>query len=249
MILRHSLILILCVSLQSYGQTIDFFRVHIGPKIDRYTVTQNDNVRAKLHMDAGAGIYVGKLITEQFYGEVGLVKNDYSAKFEIDVVQPNGTVLTGFGNQLYPTFTTTQLSLVAGYRYPLSKKVTLYSQGGFNVMVNKKLSRKGSQTFTEEVCNDEFGLTETLQVITYSNGFGPGGFVFRGDVGAFIHVGKDLFIDISLSARSSSLVLNEFDIEYIAESDSQKRGARLSTKGTGFGLYLGIKYRISKESS
>jgi len=249
MILRYSLILILCVSLQSYGQTIDYFRVHIGPKIDRYTVTQNDNVRAKLHMDAGAGIYVGKLITEQFYGEIGLVKNDYSAKFEIDVVQPNGTILTGFGNQLYPTFTTTQLSLAAGYRYPLSKKVMLYGQGGFNVIVNKKLSRNGSQTFTEEVRNDEFGLTETLQVITYSNGFGSGGFVFRGDVGAFIHVGKDLFIDISLSARSSSLVLNEFDIEYIAESDSQKRGARLSTKGTGFGLYLGIKYRISKESS
>lgn len=249
MILRYSLILILCVSLQSYGQTIDYFRVHIGPKIDRYTVTQNDNVRAKLHMDAGAGIYVGKLITEQFYGEIGLVKNDYSAKFEIDVVQPNGTILTGFGNQLYPTFTTTQLSLAAGYRYPLSKKVMLYGQGGFNVIVNKKLSRNGSQTFTEEVRNDEFGLTETLQVITYSNGFGSGGFVFRGDVGAFIHVGKDLFIDISLSARSSSLVLNEFDIEYIAESDSQKRGARLSTKGTGFGLYLGIKYRISKDSS
>ncbi len=249
MILRYSLILILVGSLQSYGQTIDYFRVHLGPKIDRYTVTQNDNVRAKLHMDVGAGIYVGKLITEQFYGEIGLVKNDYSAKFEIDVIQPNGTVLTGFGNQLYPTFTTTQLSLAAGYRYPLSKKVTLYGQGGFNVIVNKKLSREGSQTFTEEVRNDEFGLTETLQVVTYSNGFGPGGFVFRGDVGAFIQVGKDLFIDLSLSARSSSLVLNEFDIEYIAESDSQKRGARLSTKGTGFGLYLGIKYRISKESS
>jgi hypothetical protein len=249
MILRYSLILILVGSFQSYGQTIDYFRVHLGPKIDRYTVTQNDNVRAKLHMDAGAGIYVGKLITEQFYGEIGLVKNDYSAKFEIDAIQPNGTVLTGFGNQLYPTFTTTQLSLAAGYRYPLSKKVTLYGQGGFNVIVNKKLSREGSQTFTEEVRNDEFGLTETLQVVTYSNGFGPGGFVFRGDVGTFIHVGKDLFIDLSLSARSSSLVLNEFDIEYIAESDSQKRGARLSTKGTGFGLYLGIKYRISKESS
>jgi hypothetical protein len=249
MILRYSLILILVGSLQSYGQTIDYFRVHLGPKIDRYTVTQNDNVRAKLHMDVGAGIYVGKLITEQFYGEIGLVKNDYSAKFEIDAIQPNGTVLTGFGNQLYPTFTTTQLSLAAGYRYPLSKKVTLYGQGGFNVIVNKKLSREGSQTFTEEVSNDEFGLAETLQVVTYSNGFGPGGFVFRGDVGAFIHVGKDLFIDLSLSARSSSLVLNEFDIEYIAESDSQKRGARLSTKGTGFGLYLGIKYRISKESS
>jgi hypothetical protein len=247
--IKYTAILLIVVSTQGKAQTIDYFRVHLGPKIDRYTVTQNDNVRAKLHMDAGAGVYVGKLITEQFYGEIGLVKNDYSAKFEIDVIQPNGTVLTGFGNQLYPTFTTTQLSLAAGYRYPLSKKVTLYGQGGFNVIVNKKLSREGSQTFTEEVRNDQFGIKDEIEVITYSNGFGPGGFVFRGDVGAFIHVGKDLFIDLSLSARSSSLVLNEFDIEYIAESDSQKRGARLSTKGTGFGLYLGIKYRISKESS
>jgi hypothetical protein len=86
MILRYSLILILVGSLHSYGQTIDYFRVHMGPKIDRYTVTQNDNVRAKLHMDVGAGVYVGKLITEQFYGEIGLVKNDYSAKFEIDII-------------------------------------------------------------------------------------------------------------------------------------------------------------------
>ena len=249
MILRYLLILVLGGSLQSYGQTIDYFRVHLGPKIDRYTVTQNDNVRGKTHLDVGAGIYVGKMINEQFYGEVGLVKNDYSAKFEIDVVQPNGAVLRGFGNQLYPTFTTTQLSLAAGYRYPLSKVMTLYGQGGLNVIVNKSLSREGSQTFTEEVRNDEFGITDEIEVITYSNGFGPGGYLFRGDVGTLIHVGKEFYVDVSLSARSSSLQLNEFDIEYIAGSNPQKQGAKLSTKGTGFGVYIGMRYVIGKDAS
>jgi hypothetical protein len=124
--------------------------------------------------------------------------------------------------------------------------VTLYGQGGVNVIVNKSLSREGSQTFTETARNSEFGLEEEFNVITYSNGFGPGGYLFRGDIGTFIHIAKDLFVDISLSARSSSLVLNEFQVEY-TDLDSFKKGATLRTKGNSYGLYLGMKYRINKK--
>ena len=226
------------------AQNVHYFKAHMGPKMDKYEVVGNQNVKALTHLNVGAGVAMGKRFTENIFAEAGIYKNDYSAKFEVTTLDDNGEELKAFSDKLYPTFSTTQLSVLVGYRMELSEKWSWYTQGGIQGIVSKKLDREGSQSILDTARNESSGAKEAIKLITYSNGFGAGSLLFRGDVGVFKRLSPSLSIDVSLSGRFSTLNLNEFDIEYTKEN-SDKHQAKLLTNGVNLSLYIGLRYRIN----
>ncbi len=239
-----SLLLLAIINI-SYAQTIHYFRVQMGPKMENYKVLNNDNVKALSHVDVGAGLLVGKRFTENFYAEAGVFKNDYSAKFEITTKNQDGIELKSFSDQLYPTFSTAQAGIFGGYRSEYSEKWTWYAQGGVQSTLTKKLEREGSQFFYEIAKNEASGDEEQIEVITFSNGLGPGNLIFRADAGLYRSVSEHLAIDMSVSGRFSNLVFNEFEIEYFSQSEPQKKRAVLQNNAKSFSFSIGLKYKIN----
>ncbi|PCJ66395.1 MAG: hypothetical protein COA58_06355 [Bacteroidetes bacterium] len=259
MILKKvKLLVALCISVTAFGQSdtlipsspkLHYFRVNMGPKLEQYVVNGNSNVTSIPHLDVGAGLYIGRRFTENIYAEVGLIKNDYSARLEITSQNMAGEELKSFSSQLYPTFSSVQVGLLGGYRLPLSEKWTIYGQGGFHLFLNKKLTRTGSQFFKEPARNESGSYEEDIEVIAFSNDFEPGNIIFRGDVGVYRQISKSLSLDFSVSGRFSNLPLNEFKIEYSSFSNSTKQQAVVANKGVALNLIFGIKYQINKYKS
>jgi hypothetical protein len=225
---------------------VHYFRANMGPKLEHYVATGNANVSAYPHMDVGAGFYLGKRFTERVYAEVGLIKNDYSARFEITSQNMAGEELKSFSKELYPTFSSVQVGLLGGYRLPLSEKWTVYGQGGVHFFLSKKLTREGNQNFKDAATNEKNTYEETMNVTTFSNAFEAGNLIFRADAGVYRRVSETLSIDISVSGRASNLPLNQFTIEYTSFSNSTPQQAEFTNKGVAINLIFGVKYRINK---
>lgn len=230
------------------AQNLHYFKINIGPKYESYKVSGNEKVNALFHMDAGASIYLGKRFTENVYAEVGLLKNDYSAKFDVTTMGLGSREYRWFYQDLYPTFSSTQVALNVGWRQPYSQKISFYGSAGFQLFLSKKLRREGSQQHTRESIEEVNGVKETIDLYTFSNGFEEGNVLFRADLGTFIKVSKFLFVDLGFTARSATDVINEFQIEYTSFSESEKKTATLRTHGAGFMLNVGVKYQIAKFS-
>ena len=177
------------------AQNLHYFKINIGPKYESYKVSGNEKVNALFHMDAGASIYLGKRFTENVYAEVGLLKNDYSAKFDVTTMGLGSREYRWFYQDLYPTFSSTQVALNVGWRQPYSQKISFYGSAGFQLFLSKKLRREGSQQHTRESTEEVNGVKETIDLYTFSNGFEEGNVLFRADLGTFIKVSKFLFVD------------------------------------------------------
>ncbi len=230
------------------AQNLHYFRINLGPKYESYNVSGNDEVNSLFHMDAGASIYLGKRFTENIYTEVGLLKNDYSAKFDVNTIGLGNHKYRWFNNDIYPTFSSTQIALNMGWRQSYSERVSFYGSLGFQLFLNKKLRRVGSQQYVRESNIEYDGARETIEIYTFSNGFEGGNVLVRADVGTFIQVSKFLFIDLGLTARGATDVINEFQIEYTSLSEPEKKTATLRTDGVGLMLNFGVKYQIAKFS-
>jgi len=239
-------LLLICQSSMLFAQHLNYFRLNIGPKFENYNVAGSDEVNALLHLDAGASIYFGKLFTENIYAEAGLIKNDYSAKFDITTVGLGGQEYRWFDQDLYPTMKTTQASLSLGWRQPYSHKVSFYGSAGFQMFLSKKLSREGSQQHIRESIVDVDGQKESIEIYTFSNGFESGNLLLRADIGTLIQVSKTLWVNLGVTARSAVDPINEFQVEYTTLSNQANKTATLSTNGAGLVLNLGVKYQIAK---
>ena len=225
---------------------VHYFRANMGPKMERYVASGNLNVSAYPHMDVGAGFYLGRRFSEKVYAEVGLIKNDYSARFEITSENGAGEELKSFSKELYPTFSSVQVGLLAGYRMPMSEKWIAYGQGGIHFFLSKKLTRTGNQNFKDAATNADNTYEETMNVTTFSNGFEAGNIIFRADIGAYRRVSETLSIDLAISGRASNLPLNQFTIEYSSFSNSTPQQAEFTNRGVALNLVFGVKYRINK---
>lgn len=239
-------ILLLLPSSFLFSQNLHYFRLNIGPKFEKYNVTGNENVNALFHMDAGASVYLGKRFTENIYAEVGLLKNDYSAKFDVITKNDLGTEYRWFDEDLYPTFSSTQLALNVGWRQPYSQKVSFYGSAGFQTFLSRKLVREGSQEHVRQSIIEVEGEFEQFTMYTFSNDLEAGNVILRADVGTLIQVTKSLSVDLGLTARAATNTLNEFEIEYTSTSENEPKTATLSTNGAGMIFNIGVKYQIAE---
>ncbi|MFT5348713.1 MAG: hypothetical protein ACI9M3_001754, partial [Bacteroidia bacterium] len=73
-----------------------------------------------------------------------------------------------------------------------------------------------------------------------------GNILMRADLGLYRQVSKTLFLDMSITAKSSFTPINAFEIEYTSNSNTTVQRARLETRGSGVSINLGVKYRINK---
>lgn len=245
--IRKSLVYLSLVCAHScFAQGLNYFKVHMGPKIESYT-SDAPNAKGLINVNAGAGVSVGKLFTEQVYVELGLYKNDYSARYELTSVLANGQEVKTAGSSIYPTFSTTQLASIVGCRFNPGFNWQAYAEAGLHFFVARKLDREGSSTYNETAQNDETGDATELSIIEFSNGLEPGNLLFRGNVGVYRALNERLSLDISISGRISTLPLNEFQVDYteINSPNQNKQTARFSTNGAQIGLYFGIKYNIN----
>lgn len=239
-----TLILLLLSTVLS-AQNVHYFRVNMGPKFEQHQIVNTQQVRMLPHIDVGAGIYLGKRFSEEWSAEVGLLKNDYSARFEIDTRNIQDEEVVAFENFVYPTFTSYQLALLGTYRFPTDRRWSYYATAGVQLFIKRSLSREGTLILTDEI-NPEEEPVEEFDMVVYSNGFESGNLIFRADLGAFYAVNEDLSLDISLTARASNLLVNEFSMEYSNFNGSIfEKDIHIRNSGKALQLSLGIKYRIN----
>lgn len=244
--MKKILLLIFVISVyQVQAQSIHYFKVQMGPKLEKYSVQGNSQVQALRHIDVGAGFTVGKRFSKNTYAEISLFKNDYTSKFEVTTQSTSGEELKSFKNVLYPTFTSVQLGVVGGYRQPLSEYWEVYAQGGLQFLLNKKLSREGSELHIERAVNEDTGYEETIELYTFSNGLGGSNFLLRADLGMYRNLTDLWALDFGVATRYSNVQLNEYEIEYVSASYPAKRRAKLSNTGTSIAFHFGLKYRIN----
>lgn len=225
---------------------LHYLRVSLNPKMEQYKTSGNKNVETLPHLDVGASIYLGKRFTPKVYAEVGLQKIDYSARFQIKTRSIEGEELIAFDKQLYPTFSSVQMAMLGGYETRLSEKWSVYTNAGINFFVTRALDREGSQFYDEIAKNEDSGYEEPIDVTTYSNGLEGSNIFLRADLGFYRQVSKTLFLDISVTGKTSFASVNEFKIEYSSESNKAPQIATFETNGSSLSLNLGVKYRINK---
>lgn len=239
------LVTVLLISLGSMAQKINYFRLEVGPKYDRFQVSGNQNVEPQWHTDVSAGIFLGKRFTESAFAELGVVKHDYVSKVEIATLNTNGDRLVTFGDRLVSTFNSVQLGLIGGYEWAIKPRVNAYAKAGFQIFINKTLSQEGSTAYIEEAKNTVIGYAEPIEVTVFSNGIEAGNLIFRGDVGMNYYFGNNVFLEASISGRAGNTMLSEYEIQYQSQSMQGPLRAKVRTSGQSIGFYLGVRYRIA----
>lgn len=228
-----------------HAQSINYFEFEMGPKLESYQAVGNDKVKALQPISVGAGFSLGKMLSENSYVEVGLFKNDYSSNFEIISLNTEGLELTSEVNRLYPTFNSTQFAMMLGHRLRLSEKWTIYGEAGTHLFINRRLDSEGSLDISSKTRSNETGYEENIYVTTFSNGFESGSYLLRLNIGAYHDISETMSINLSLSVRGTSTIINEYEIQYFTDSEPQNRNAKLQSNGGQLGFYLGLKYRLS----
>ncbi|MBT8327054.1 MAG: outer membrane beta-barrel protein, partial [Bacteroidia bacterium] len=212
--MRLVLILLIGLSTQGFAQTFHYFRVNMGPKLEYFQVQNAANLEMLAHIDVGAGVYIGKRFNEKFSAEVGIVKNDYTARFEINTKNPEGKELSLFGQSLYPTYSSYQIAVLGQYRVPINEKWIVYSNVGFHAFLTKNLSREGILTENEIIYANNGDEVDNMELIYFSNDFEGGNLIFRADLGVYRNITDNLAIDMSISGRAASQSISEFTVEY-----------------------------------
>ncbi len=240
-----SIFLILVIASIAHAQNVHYFRINMGPKMEFHQLENAKHLELLPHVDVGAGFYLGRRFNQNLSAELGILKNDYSVKFQIPVQNISGDEVLVFKDRIYPTYTSYQIAALGSYRKYLSEKWMVYTNFGMNLFLNKKLDQTGTEIISEQIQRLEEPV-ETVDVTLYSNGFEGGFLIFRGDFGFYRNINDDMAIDFGCSARASNLAINEFNVAYAQNvGPRSETGVSIVNKGTALGIYFGIKYKIN----
>ena len=220
-----------------FGQQIHYFRVNMGPKTEFFTLENTQNIQKLTHVDVGAGAYLGFRFNPHVFAEIGVIKNDYSFKFEVPTTIGD-EVLIAHENTVYPVYSSYQLGLLAGYETRLNEDWIAYGKLGFHLFLSKKLDRTGTIASTKYLDNGD-----PVKVTWYSNDFEAGNLIFRGDLGFYRNVSENLALDFFVSGRSSNLVVNSA-LMTLESNAANEQNIVLNNKATSLGFNIGVKYKI-----
>lgn len=209
-----------------------------------HSIENEQAVNILNHIDVGAGIYGGKRFTKNFSVELGVIKNDYSSKFDISTTYDKIPV-RAFENFVYPTYTSYQLGVLGNYRKALGENWALFGQAGFHLFISKKLSRDGSVFTNSELVDSVGGVLRQFEMITYSHNMEAGNLIFRGDLGLYYNVSSSLAIEMSISGRMANLPIHSFKIDYDLNDANPGKQVKITNSGKSLGLQLGIKYVVN----
>ena len=243
--MRFITLFLIALSATSFAQTIHYFRVNMGPKLEMFQVSNPANLEMLPHVDVGAGVYLGRRISENFSAEVGVVKNDYTARFQIQTKNPEGEEVNLFSNSLYPTYSSYQVALLGQYRLPLNENWSIYGSAGFHAFLTKNLDREGILTENETIYASNGDEVDNMELIYFSNEFEGGNLIFRADAGVYRRISENISIDLSFSGRAASQTVSEFTVEYSSNLGASAKNILISNKATSWGLNLGIKFKIN----
>lgn len=242
--MRVKIILLLLLPLSCVAQ-IDGLKFQMGPKIDKFHST-SEAVEMLPHVDVSAGIFVYKEINEDWRIHLGVVKQDYSAKFQIPVNDVNtGNDEVFFKNYVFPTFTSYQLAIMPSYRYMINADLAVYGSAGLMLYLSKNLSRTGVEEKTEALVDEDLNELSSMTLTTFNNQFASGNYLIRGDIGLLYGIKEYLALDVSINGRFSSLEHGSFDLKYTDDSGINTGEDRIYNKGLGMGLNVGLQLKIN----
>lgn len=232
----------LCLSsLSSAANNLDYLRITMGPKLERFTLNTESQIELLPHLDFSAGIYLGKNINEKFGLEMGLIRNDYSAKIRVQVPGVNGEEdRVFFDGYIYPTLRTYQMAVLPSYRQYISSKVQVYGMAGLQFFLTRKLDREGTEIIDEAIVDQNGSVVSRYEITTFGNTTEAGNFLLRMDAGFIFSIKSYLHIDASFQIKGSTLPINSFKIQY-PDSKNAIREVTVETKGLSYGLNLGLR--------
>ena len=212
--MRYSLFILLSIFfVPSYAQIIDEIQLQVGPKIEYYAIqgisqirNPGDEIALKTHIDASAGLFAIKNIENNFTVKAGLVKRDFSFRYDIvatdDITQ---TQQTYFENSVFPSFTSVQAGAGFGYKYIASPRSAFYFDLGFQFYLYKKLTTEGLDEDSQVILNDMNEPVGTITLRRFRNGFGGGNYFIRTDVGYLLSLNDYLIFDLGFNTYFSNL--------------------------------------------
>jgi len=230
-------LLSLLISTTLFGQQIHYFRVNMGPKTEFFTLENTQNIQKLTHIDVGAGAYLGFRFNPSVFAEIGIIKNDYSFKFEVPT-PVNDEVLIGHENTVYPVYSSYQLGFLGGYETHLNEDWVAYGKLGFHLFLAKSLDRTGTISSTRYLDNGD-----PVKVTWYSNDFEAGNLIFRADAGFYRNVSENLALDFFFSGRSSNLIVNSAKMT-LESNAANEQNIVLNNQATSLGFNIGVKYKI-----
>jgi hypothetical protein len=209
----------------------------MGPKTEFFTIENSNHINALQHIDVGGGVYIGFRISPKVFAEAGIVKNDYSVKFNIPLLV-SGEEEIAYQNTVYPVFTSYQLGILGGYETRINEDWLVYGKGGFHLFLGRNLDRTGNVSTTQYLENGE-----PVKLTWYANEFETGNIIFRGDVGLYRNISENLAMDFFLSGRISNLPVNS--VKLTLETNSiNEQNIQIKNRAAGVGLNIGVKYKI-----
>lgn len=239
------ILILLLLPLSSMSQTIDGLKFQMGPKIDKF-YAETGQVEMLPHLDVSAGLFLYKELVENWRLNIGIIKHDYSAKFQIKVNDANtGREETFFKNYVFPTYTSYQLGIMPSYRHMITNDLAVYGSAGVLLYLSKKLSRTGIDERTEELIDPDMNQLSALTLTTYNNSFNSGNFILRADAGLLIGLKEYLALDISLNGRFSTLEHGGFKLEYTDDQGVNRGEDRIYTKAGGVGMNIGLQLQFN----
>ena len=238
------IILSLFISSLTHAQLIDGIKFQMGPKMDFYTAEQQAVV-IQPHMDFSAGLFAFKTLDQNWEIQIGIIKNDYSARFKVVIDDVNtGNEETYFKKFVYPTYSSYQLALMPNYQFMYTNKIAFYASAGLLLYLKKELSREGIEQRTEDLVDEDLNKISELTLTTYSNTLLSGNYLLRADLGVLIGIKDYLAIDIGFNARMSTLDHNGFRLNYQDQFGSNYAEDYISNRAIGLGLNIGMKFNL-----
>ena len=239
------IILSVFYSVLSQAQLIDGIKFQMGPKMDFYSSEQHAVVM-QAHMDFSAGLFAFKKLDQNWEIQIGIIKNDYSARFKVVIDDVNtGREETYFKKFVYPTYSSYQLALMPNYQFMYTNKIAFYGSVGLLLYLKKELSREGTEERTEDLVDEDLNKISELTLTTYNNSLLSGNYLLRADIGMLIGIKDYLAIDIGLNARMSTLDHNGFRLNYQDQFGSNYAEDYISNKAIGLGLNIGMKFNLN----
>ncbi len=217
----------------------------MGPKTEFHRIENAPVIKLASHLDAGAGFYMGKRLSDNVSLELGFLKNDYSTKFNIETVSADGEKVEIYEDFIYPTLTSYQLGFLGNYRQPLSEKWTGYGNFGLHIFISKNLSNLGStSTYYDRLRKDNV-VIEEFSLTTFKNTEGPANLIFRGDIGLYRNLNENLALDFNFSARASNLSLYSYNLDLTSNRGASQKNMKVNNQGVSLGFNLGVKYMVN----
>ena len=228
---------------------MDHLVVQLGPKMEFFH-TNSQDLSLIQHVDASFSLFAIKSLNENWEAKVGLVKRDFTSKFEVEVLDPvTEQRETYFERTAFPAYTSYMLQFGAQYKQYLDQNTLWYAGAGIMLYAQKKLSRTGLETQTDILYDQDQLPISSLEMRSFGNSFQEGNYILKLEAGLVHAVNSYLAIDGTVYASGSSLTHQSLELEFLDSQGNMLIKDELRTQGLGLGLNIGVRIKLQNSKS